>query len=269
MSIRGAIAKLGLRLAHWGAKDVSYNDVGYRDAIRSGWYRDISHELFEGFHISSHDTVADVGCGIGGNSHFCAKYASHVIGVDINPANVVAARERLQSLGKATFDVLTSDGNPLPIANATADKIICTEVLEHVDDPHQFLAELARIGKRGALYLLSVPDALSEQVLKKVSPEASYKKPNHIRVIEREDFERMVTDAGLSIVKHTYYGFYWTIWNAIVWQTRIDFNTGHHPVLDHWAAAWKALLELEDGEICRRALNLAMPKSQIIIAQKN
>jgi hypothetical protein len=113
-----------------------------------------------------------------------------------------------------------------------------------------------------------VPDALCETVLKRVSPPSSYAKPNHIRIIEREEFERLATAAGLVVQKRSFYGFYWSVWNAIVWQCNVDFDHGRHPALDHWARAWSTVLDLPQGDVCKAALDDNMPKSQVIIAYK-
>jgi SAM-dependent methyltransferase len=276
MAWRTAIGKAAIRLARWcnatrqslQTAEISYGAVGMRDAVRSGWYRDETRELFAGFPISPSDIVADIGCGGGGNSLFCAKFAAHLIAVDVDPKAVASLERRLRANSAATYRVAVSDGNPLPIESATVDKVICTEVLEHVDDVKQFFGELARIGKRGAQYLLSVPDALSEKILMRVSPPSSYAKPNHIRVIERDEFAKLADDAGLVVQKRAYYGFYWSVWNALVWQTGVDFDRGNHPALDHWALAWSAVLDLPQGDVCKAALDDNLPKSQVIIAYK-
>ncbi|WP_215199644.1 methyltransferase domain-containing protein, partial [Escherichia coli] len=44
------------------------------------------------------------------------------------------------------LECLVSDCDPLPLADATATRVVSTEVIEHVDDPRQFLAELVRVG---------------------------------------------------------------------------------------------------------------------------
>lgn len=280
MALRHRLSRAAARIARWcdpglqfiaadpHTSRIKYGEVGLRDARRSGWYNNDARELFTGFAIQASDVVADIGCGGGGNSLFCAKFARRLIAVDIDERAVSALERRLRENRVEDFRVAVSDGNPLPIESETADKVICTEVLEHVDDPKQFIGELVRIGKPGAMYLLSVPDTLSEAVLKRVSPPSSYEKPNHIRVFEREGFARLAAEAGLVVEKRAYYGFYWTVWNALVWQTGVDFDHGSHPALDHWAMSWNAVLDLPQGDVCKAALDDALAKSQVIIARK-
>lgn len=245
-----------------------YGAVGHRDSARAGWYKEDTRELFEGFPIQPSDTVVDVGCGLGGNLSFCARFAKYAIGVDIDPKQVEATANRLKDAGLSNFKTLVSDGNPLPIESGTADKVVCTEVLEHVDDPAQTMRELVRIGKPGALYFLSVPGAASEEVLRPIAPAACFEKPNHIRVFDYDGFETLVSASGLQIEKHALFSFYWALWHAMLWTAAVDYDKGTHPALDHLARAWDELLKLPDGKKCIDELDRVLHKSQIIIARK-
>jgi SAM-dependent methyltransferase len=47
------------------------------------------------------------------------------------------------------------DGGLLPFNDGSFDTAMCVEVLEHIDDPHAFLAEIRRVSRR---LLVSVPN---------------------------------------------------------------------------------------------------------------
>lgn len=49
------------------------------------------------------------------------------------------------------------DGRTLPLHDASADAVLCTQVLEHVIAPTEFLQELHRITRPGGKLLLTVP----------------------------------------------------------------------------------------------------------------
>ena len=49
------------------------------------------------------------------------------------------------------------DGNIFPFADASFDSVLCNQVLEHVFNPDDFLAQIARVLKPGAKLLLTVP----------------------------------------------------------------------------------------------------------------
>lgn len=238
------------------------------DACMSGWFRQDTGELLEGFPILSTDTVLDVGCGNGSFVKFCAQFGPAVIFSDIDAAKVEAVGALLAETSARSLQPLVSDSNPLPLKNATASKILCMEVLEHVDDPHQVMRELVRVGQPGALYLLTVPDPASETVLKKVAPSIFFEKPNHVRVFGREEFEQLIVSAGLVVERRSYHGFYWSIWWMMFCACEQDLSPPWHPVLQHWTRTWETLLTMEKGAEIKKALDEFMPKSQAIIARK-
>lgn len=49
------------------------------------------------------------------------------------------------------------DATAIPVADASFDAILCTEVLEHVPEPVKVIAEFARILKRGGKLILTAP----------------------------------------------------------------------------------------------------------------
>ncbi|MDO8451753.1 MAG: methyltransferase domain-containing protein, partial [bacterium] len=53
------------------------------------------------------------------------------------------------------------DAYALPFADKTFDYVICSHILEHMDDPKKFIAEVTRVGKAG---YIEVPSAVSERI---------------------------------------------------------------------------------------------------------
>ncbi len=252
-----------------GAEPHGPSTVGLRDAKLGGWYREDTGELFRGMAIGVDDVVVDVGCGAGFNSVFCAGRGAHVYAVDREPQVIREMRARLSLEGDGTHTALVSDANPLPLDDGTATRVICTEVLQHVDDPQQMLAELVRIGGSGAIYLLSVPGALHEGLQEKLLPPEYGELPGGaLRVIGRDEFARWVTEAGLVVVEHTQHGFFWSLWWALFWGCKVELYDPAHPVLDHWTAAWQALLDMPQGQQLKQQLDEFMPISEIIVARK-
>jgi SAM-dependent methyltransferase len=242
--------------------------LGLADAVASGWYLNDTNELFRGVPIGPDDTVVDVGCGDGGSTLFCARRGAHVTAVDIDPQVLAAIAPKLEQVIPGRYATHLSNACPLPLEDEVATRVVCTEVLEHVDDPDQVLSELYRIGKPGARYLLTVPDELQENLQKLVAPPSYFERPNHIRIIGREEFEQMVVRAGLVVEEHTQCGFFWAIWWGLFWACKVDLDNPSHPALDHWVEAWKAILALPDGQQYREKLDRFMPKSRVIVARK-
>lgn len=250
------------------AKPPDSSLLGLYDDVLSGWFQNDTNELYRGIPISPADVVLDAGCGEGGVLAFCARRGAHVIAVDMHQGTLDAARQCLAQTAARKMEFHCSTADALPVPDGTASRIICTEVLEHVDDPAAVIHELVRVGQSGALYLFSVPDALSESLLRKVGPENYFRAPNHVRVFERDAFAKVIGAGGLQVVSHTMTGFFWSVWWALYWGCKPDLSHPYHPVLDHWTLAWRALLDTDPGLALKHKLDEFMPKSQIIVARK-
>lgn len=242
-------------------------DVTMQDAQLSGWLQE-SGELFSGFLVQAEDRVVDVGCGDGGFISHCANRGADVTFVDIDPDKIRETEQLLQDSPARSIHGVVSDASPLPLPQNHFDKVVCTEVMEHVDHPAAFLAELVRVGKPGALYLLSVPDIASETVQQQVAPPLYFEKPHHIHIFSREEFTQLVCDSGLIIEKQTSYGFFWSMFWAFFWTCDQDLSDPWHPLLQQWGQTWQTLLSMRDGPRIKQALDEALPKSQVIIARK-
>jgi ubiquinone/menaquinone biosynthesis C-methylase UbiE len=251
-----------------GVDGYDASELGLVDGGLSGWYLNDSDEIYRGIRISSDDVLVDVGCGDGDAVMFCAKRGARVIAVDIDSDSIARLEPRLANSGAGSYAAYVSNSTPLPIDDATATLVICSEVLEHVEDPEKVLAEIYRIGKPGARYLLTVPDPLQEKMQQHVAPESYFQRPNHIRIIERQQFVDMVQNAGLVVEEKAYYGFYWGMWWALFWACQVDLDNVSHPILDNWNATWRALLKSRRGIELKWQLDQFMPKSQLIVARK-
>lgn len=251
-----------------------YEKVCERETELSGLHRGDKGEFFPDFRIGPSDTLVDVGCGFGGACSFAAAQGAEVIGIDINPDWVERTKKRLrEETSSQRWKTYVSDSNPLPLESGIASKVICQEVLEHVDDPEAVIAELARIGKPGTRYLLSVPDPVSESVMRQITPSSYWVKPNHQRIFARETFVRLVEESGLTIERRASYSFYWSMWCILSWSdpgigTTAPFGSSLTPVLRYWNKTWDALLAAPDGPRIKNALDKLMPKSQYLLARK-
>lgn len=84
--------------------------------------------------------VLDVGCGPKPYFPFFAAHASEYVGVD------VVANPAAELLGSV---------EDLPVEDARFDLVLCTQVLEHCDDPAQAVRELRRVTAPGGRVLAS------------------------------------------------------------------------------------------------------------------
>ena len=92
-------------------------------------------------------TLLDVGCGNGSFIEHASKFIAQVAGIE--PHN--RSREKLINKGYRIYsDILDIDSNLFDI-------ITCFHVLEHTDDPIEFLKNMKRLLKPGGIIFLEVP----------------------------------------------------------------------------------------------------------------
>ncbi len=244
-------------------------ELGLHDAMQTGWYNEETRELATGFPVHPEDVVVDVGCGDGGVVNFCARMGAHVILADIDAARIDEAVRRLATSPARKVEAHVTDAHPLPLTDASASRIICMEVLEHVEDPTVLMAELVRVGQPGALYLITVPGEVQERIQKHLAPPQYFERPNHVRIFDAESFGALVEQAGLTIERRFVYSFYWAMWWTLFWQCSTPLETAaQHPMLAAWSKAWELVLKGRDGLQIQGLLNELMPKNQVIVARK-
>ncbi|WP_373386668.1 class I SAM-dependent methyltransferase [Pseudomonas alcaligenes] len=243
--------------------------IGLRDMVLSGWMNQDSGELMTGFPVGAGDVLLDIGCGEGGYALFGARRGASIILADLDAPKLEVARQRLEKAGAQQVRALVTDADPIPLPDASVSRVVAMEVLEHVEDPERFIAELVRVAKPGALLLLTVPDELNEGVQQQVAPPIYFEHPNHIRIFKRGELARLAIGAGLSIEHETQYGFYHAIWWSFFWACENQSLTPPwHPLLEQWANTWATLLSLPDGLRIKQALDETLPKSQVLVARK-
>ena len=99
----------------------------------------------------------DCGCADGGYAiGLVDRGAAHVTGVDVLPERVAEARRRAS--GRTRLDFRPAESEHLPFADGTFDGVLLNEVLEHVADESETLAEIHRVLRPGGHLALFSPN---------------------------------------------------------------------------------------------------------------
>jgi SAM-dependent methyltransferase len=106
-------------------------------------------------HAAGRD-VLDVGCNTGYGTVRFVPVARRVVGVDVSPGAIEAARMRAPS-GQPEF--IVTSGFALPFPDGSFDLVSSFQVLEHVPDPIAYLREMARVTRPGGEVILATPNA--------------------------------------------------------------------------------------------------------------
>jgi ubiquinone/menaquinone biosynthesis C-methylase UbiE len=111
-------------------------------------------------HLRPGMSLLDCGCGPGSITLDLAKVVApgEVVGVDVNPAEIDAARQAAvkREIVNARFDV--ADIYALPFPDASFDAAYANTVLQHLDDPPQALREMRRVLRPGGIVGIQDPD---------------------------------------------------------------------------------------------------------------
>jgi SAM-dependent methyltransferase len=243
-------------------------DIGIKDATLSGWFLRESREVYRGFQLKSDDIVVDVGCGNGSITRLAKECgAARVIGIDLDRQEALLCRKHLDCAGNGC-EVIVADAIALPLGASFASKVICREVLEHVDNPMAIMSEIVRIGLPGAEYLLSIPDAVSESVDCVARMPLQGRRPRHVHSFETPEFIQLVEGAGLTIRSLDKDGFYQAV-RGTLRQVSCEKKGGRDVgLLQDWDRVWGRVLNFPRGQKVKQALDQIFPKSQIIVAQK-
>jgi SAM-dependent methyltransferase len=225
---------------------------------------------FPGLEIGAADTVVDVGCGEGVVCAYAGRRGAEVIGLDADPDALARAEAAMRGVPSRSWRGILSNCDPIPLPDGVASVVVCTEVLEHVADPVRLAAELARIGRPGARYLISVPDPASESLMRIVAPGWYWEPPYHRRVFEHDELDRLLSAAGLEVMRRESSGAYWSLW----WAFRMALGakpyepTPAAPLLEHWDATWAELRRTPRGGQLIEELDRLVPRSQVRLARK-
>lgn len=119
------------------------------DPARFGYFR---HTLVELLRINPRGAAAlDVGCGGGSLAEEFSRLGCQVTGVDPAEAALAVARAHAAASGLA-ITYRAGTGEALPCADETFDIVYCCDTLEHVINPDQVIAEVARALKPGGVF---------------------------------------------------------------------------------------------------------------------
>lgn len=180
---------------HW--RQMSRNPLVMSAYVRARYGRCI--DLFEA-HAGSlaGKQVVDFGCGDGAFAYWLAERGALVTGIDPTHEAIVLGRQRHRERGtQAIF--CTASGYATPFAAASFDGLISSDVIEHVQQPDRFLAEIYRLLKPGGWAVISTPIRLTERPL------------DRLHVVEwfPDDFQALIRSVFTDAHFHQSHPVFW------------------------------------------------------------
>lgn len=95
--------------------------------------------------------LLDIGCGGGVLTEEFARIGCRVSGIDISPRSIAVAQMHAAKSG-LSIDYRVGEATSLPFEAGSFEAVSCCDMLEHVPDWKQVVAEAARVLKPGGLF---------------------------------------------------------------------------------------------------------------------
>jgi SAM-dependent methyltransferase len=201
------------------------------------------------------DRVLDLGAGAGRHSFECFRRGANVVAFDYGFDELPPVRDLFWAM---------------QVADDSFDRVICSEVFEHIPDDTGAMAELTRVLRPGGVLAATVPAWLPEKVCWALS--AEYHAPlatgGHVRIYTEGLLRHRLSDAGLvpegSHRAHALHSPYW--WLRCVFGPTNDQNPlvqAYHKLLVWDIAKAPALTRTTE-----RLLNPVLGKSIVVYARK-
>lgn len=133
--------------------------------------------------------VLEAGCGEGYGADLIADVAGRVIALDYDEATVAHVRARYPRV-----DVRHGNLAALPLADGSVDVVVNFQVIEHLWDQPQFVAECLRVLRPSGLLLMSTPNRVT------FSPGRDTPiNPFHTRELNAGELTELLASAGFTL----------------------------------------------------------------------
>ncbi len=100
---------------------------------------------------SPKDKILEVGCGVGYFCELLNKYGVEISGIDISPDSIASCKNNIEG------NFYVGDAESLTFEDESFDKLLCTEVLEHVENDKIALEGMFRVLKPNGYLVMTIP----------------------------------------------------------------------------------------------------------------
>jgi SAM-dependent methyltransferase len=233
---------------------------------------------FDRLGLREDDLVLDAGAGFGRHAFEVARRGARIVALDYAMDEVVMTRntfgamiEDKEILEDRFVGVLRGDATLLPFKSATFDRVITSEVLEHIQADVDAIAELVRVLKPGGTFACTVPSEWPETINWRLSDDYHAPKAagGHVRIYSATELKAKLRAAGLTVTgshhAHALHSPYWWL-KCAVGPRREDSRVvnAYKRFLE-----WDIVRQPRSTRLAERVLSPVLGKSLIVYGRKN
>lgn len=219
--------------------------------------------------------MLDMGCGAGRHAYELYRRGANVVALDMNAAELgdvasmfAAMSEQGEVPAGATAAAVRGDAYSLPFDDASFDRVVAAEILEHLPADTTAMAELVRVLRPGGLLAVSVPRWLPERICWALSDDYHEVEGGHVRVYRGDVLQQRLTRSGLEPLgghhAHALHAPYWWL------KCAVGVRNDNHPLVRayHRLLVWDMMSAPALTRVTERALNPVVGKSLVIYLRK-
>jgi SAM-dependent methyltransferase len=228
---------------------------------------------FDRLPVGPGDRVLDMGCGGGRHAFALYRRGADVVALDLDEAELkdvagmfAALAPEVASAAKA--QAIRGSAYQLPFADATFDKVVAAEILEHLPEDTRAMRELARVLKPGGLIAVTVPRWGPEKVCWALSDDYHSNEGGHIRIYRGTQLRDRLRQVGLQVLgghhAHALHAPYWWL------KCAVGVEKNEHPLVTayHRLLVWDMMKAPRTTRLAERLLNPLIGKSLVVYLRK-